>query len=186
MSGQNQFEGVSEYDLILVGAGSASCLIASRLSKLLPSYRFLVLEAGGDLHNDPSVLTPGLSATLQSKPLYDWQYASAPEPALNHRIVKHPRGKLVGGTSATNSHSVVYPSYEWHDRIAEELLPEAGRGDWSSKGMQECYKRWQMELSKRGLKDKENSRDHIKTSYPRYLDFLQSKWIQAFEELGHP
>jgi choline dehydrogenase-like flavoprotein len=62
------------YNYILVGAGSASCLITSRLSQLLPDHQFLVLEAGEHLRDDPKIQTPGLSSTLQSNPLNDWQY----------------------------------------------------------------------------------------------------------------
>ncbi|KAF2647343.1 GMC oxidoreductase [Lophiostoma macrostomum CBS 122681] len=173
------------YDLILVGAGSASCLIASRLSQKLPDHRILVLEAGEHIRNDPKVQTPGLSATLQSDPTYDWQYVTAPEPGLNNRRVKHPRGKLVGGTSAINSHSVVFPNYEWHDRIARELLSDLGRTDWSAQGMKDCYRRWQHEGSESRVNNDVGSLDRVQTSYPRTMDVLRLQWIKAFEELGH-
>jgi choline dehydrogenase-like flavoprotein len=174
-----------DYDFVLVGAGSASCLIASRLSQHLPNHRILVLEAGEHLRNDPKVQTPGLSPKLQSNPAYDWQYSSAPEPGLNHRRVKHPRGKLVGGSSAINSHSVVFPNHEWHDRLAEKLLSDSGRSEWSSKGMRDCYRRWQAESSERRVNDDPGSLDRVQTSYPRTMDFLQSQWKKVFEELGH-
>jgi choline dehydrogenase-like flavoprotein len=173
-----------DYDFILVGAGSASCLIASRLSQQLPDHRILVLEAGEHLRDDPKVQTPGLSWTLQSNPAYDWQYSTAPEPGLNDRRVNHPRGKLVGGSSAINSHSVVFPNYEWHDRLAEELLSDSGRAEWSSQGMIDCYRRWQAEIPGPRVND-EVSLDCVQTSYPRTMDFLQSQWMKVFEELGH-
>ena len=174
------------YDFILVGAGTASCLIASRLSQQLPDHQILVLEAGQHLRDDPKVRTPGLSPTLQSDPAYDWQYLTAPEPGLNARRVKHPRGKLVGGSSAINSHSVVFPNCEWQDRLAEELLPDSGRADWSSVGMRDCYRRWQADNSERRVNDDGRSLDGVQTSCPRTLDVLQSHWTKAFEELGHP
>ncbi|KAF9693716.1 hypothetical protein EKO04_008104 [Ascochyta lentis] len=170
------------YDFILVGAGSASCLIASRLSQQLPDHQIIVLEAGEHLRNDHRVQTPGLSATLQSNPTYDWQYSAGPEPGLNGKRVKHPRGKLVGGTSAINSHSVVFPNHEWHDRLAEELLSEAGRAEWSSQGMKDCYRRWQAGDTAPLVSD---DLDRVQTSFPRSMDVLQSEWIKAFEELGH-
>jgi choline dehydrogenase-like flavoprotein len=176
------------YDFILVGAGSASCLIASRLSQQLPSHRILVLEAGEHLRDDAKVQTPGLSHTLQSDPAYDWQYSTAPEPGLNDRKVKQPRGKLVGGSSAINSHSVVFPNHEWHDRVAEELLSDdVGRAEWSSQAMRDCYGRWQAEssLGSRVNDDDGGSLDRVQVSYPRTMDFLQSQWMKVFEELGH-
>ncbi|KAF2152181.1 GMC oxidoreductase [Myriangium duriaei CBS 260.36] len=174
-----------DYDFILVGAGSASCLIASRLSQQLPNHRILVLEAGKHLCNDLKIQTPALSVSLQSDPTYDWQYSTAKEPGLNGRKVKHPRGKVVGGTSAINSHSVVFPNREWHDRLAEELLAGPGRAVWSSQGMVDCYKRWQLETSGPIGNGHVGSLDSIKTSYPSSMELLQLRWIEAFEELGH-
>lgn len=185
MPGEKSSTGTEDYDFILVGAGTASCLIASRLSQQLPDHRILVLEAGEHLRDDPKVQTPGLSVTLQSNPAYDWQYSTAPEPGLNGRRVKHPRGKLVGGSSAINSHSVVFPNYEWHDRLAEELLSGPGRAEWSSQGMRDCYRRWQAESSGPRVNDDVGSLDRVQTSYPRTMDFLQLQWMKAFEELGH-
>lgn len=170
-----------DYDFIVVGAGSASCLIASRLSQQLPNHRILILEAGEHLQDDPRVQNPGLMTSLHST-VHDWAYSTAPEPGLNGRTIKHPRGKLVGGTSTINSHSVVFPNTEWHDRVAAELLLEAGREDWSAKGMEDCYKRWQFESP--GAK-KTDDLDRVQTSFPSALDVLQSQWIEAFEELGH-
>lgn len=185
MSDQDFSTGAEEYDFILVGAGSASCLITSRLSQQLPNHRILVLEAGEYIRNDPKVQTPGFAMKLQSDPAYDWQYSSAPEPGLNNRRIKHPRGKLVGGTSAINSHSVVFPNHEWQDRLAEDLLSDAGSQDWSAQGMKECYKRWHAGSSGARVNDDVESLDRVQTSFPRNLDILQTRWIEAFEELGH-
>jgi choline dehydrogenase-like flavoprotein len=173
------------YDLLLVGAGSASSLLASRLSHHLPTHRILVLEAGPHAPNDPKIFTPGLAHTLQGDPVYDWSYSSAPEPGLNGRKIAHPRGKLVGGSSAINSHSVVFPNREWHDRIAGELLEtadEVGRREWAAEGVEGKYERWWSG----SVKDEDgDSLDRVRTSRPRALDELQSLWVQSFEELGH-
>jgi choline dehydrogenase-like flavoprotein len=186
MSNKNFSTGAEDYDFILAGAGSAACLIASRLSQQLPDKRILVLEAGEHLRNDPKVQTPGLSVKLQSDPTYDWQYSTAPEPGLNDRRVKHPRGKLVGGSSAINSHSVVFPNYEWHDRIAEELLSDSGRTEWSSQGMRDCYRRWQTGSSETKVNANIECLDRVQTSWPPTMDVLQSRWMESFEKLGHP
>ena len=185
MPGEKISAGAEDYDFILIGAGSASCLITSRLSQQLPDHRILILEAGEHLCDDPKVQTPGLSARLQSNPAYDWQYSTAPEPGLNDRRVKHPRGKLVGGTSAINSHSVVFPNHEWHDRLVEELLSDSGRAEWSSQGMKDCYRRWQAESSSPRANDDVGPLERVRTSYPRTMDVLQLQWMKVFEELGH-
>ena len=168
------------YDLLLVGAGSASSLLASRLSRQLPKHRILVLEAGQNHPSDPKILTPGLAHTLHSDPAYDWScYASAPEPGLNGRKIAHPRGQLVGGTSAINSHSVVFPNREWQNRVAGELLEEGG-SEWESERMEGCYSRWW-----KGDGKDESDLDRVRTSHPAALDELQSLWVQAFEGLGY-
>jgi choline dehydrogenase-like flavoprotein len=181
MPGHKLSNTADDYDFVLVGAGSASCLIASRLSKQLPHHRILVLEAGEHLQDDPRVQNPGLMTSLHATP-HDWAYSSAPEPGLNGRTIAHPRGKLVGGTSTINSHSVVFPNHEWQDRVANELLPEAGRADWSAQGMADCYKRFQVESPGAKVDD---GLDHVQTSFPNAMDVLQSQWHEAFEELGH-
>lgn len=176
MSGTKAAPSTEAYDFIIVGAGSAACLLASRLSQQLPSHKILVLEAGHRLRGDRKILCPGLSASLQGNAAYDWQYASAPEQGLGGRRIKQPRGKLVGGTSAINSHSVVFPNREWQDRVAK-LLGDDGN-EWSAEGMGDAYDRWWSEGS-------EPKGERIQTSYPKSLDVLQTKWLEAFEELGY-
>ncbi|EUC42719.1 GMC oxidoreductase [Bipolaris oryzae ATCC 44560] len=186
MASKTLYTDAEVYDFVLVGAGSASCLIASRLSQQLLDHRILVLEAGEHIRNDPKVQIPGLATRLLSDPAYDWRYSSVPEPGLNNRKIGHPRGKLVGGSSAINSHSVVFPNHEWHDRVAEGLLSDAGRKEWSSGGMSDCYRRWQAEQSSPTVDDDGVSLDRVRTSYPRKWDLLQTRWVEAFEELGCP
>ena len=178
------------YDILLIGAGSSSSLLASRLSHHLPStHRILILEAGQHLPSDPKISTPGLAHTLQGNPAYDWScYSSAPEPGLNGRRIAHPRGKLVGGSSAINSHSVVFPNREWQERIAGGLLEERdgeGAREWGSEGVEGCYGRWWRGDSDEGGDEGGDGLDRVRTSHPRAMDELQSLWVQAFEELGH-
>ena len=170
------------YDIIIVGAGSAACLLASRLSSSLSSQRILVLEAGDHIRHDPNILTPGLSVSLRSNPKYDWQYVSTLEPGMGGRTIKHPRGRLVGGTSAINSHSIVFPNEEWQDRIAG-LLGDEGK-EWSASAMRDCYERWQAE-DPQGGSEVVGTEERVKTSFPKELDMLQRTWVHAFEELGY-
>jgi len=91
-----------EYDVVIVGGGSAGCVLANRLSAD-PSTSVLVLEAGRpDSLWDVYVHMPAaLSFPIGSK-RYDWRYESEPEPFMHDRRVAHARGKLLGGSSSIN------------------------------------------------------------------------------------
>jgi choline dehydrogenase len=91
---------MQEYDYIIVGAGSAGCVLANRITAD-PSLKVLVLEAGGrDLH--PYVHMPLTWRTIWQGPLYNWMYKTEPEPYLDNRRVALPRGKVLGGSSTIN------------------------------------------------------------------------------------
>jgi choline dehydrogenase len=91
---------MQEYDYVIVGAGSAGCVVANRLTAD-PKLRVLVLEAGGrDLH--PYVHMPLTWRTIWQGPLYNWMYKTEPEPYLDNRRVALPRGKVLGGSSTIN------------------------------------------------------------------------------------
>ena len=89
------------YDYVIVGAGSAGCVLANRLSAN-PSKRVLVLEAGGrDWH--PFIHMPAGLAKLVNNRRINWDYYTEPEPALAHRRLWWPRGKVLGGSSSINA-----------------------------------------------------------------------------------
>jgi choline dehydrogenase len=96
------FNMTTNYDFIIVGGGSAGCVLANRLSEN-PSNRVLVLEAGRpDYWWDLFIHMPAaLSYPIGSKH-YDWQYRSEPEPYMNNRRIYHARGKVLGGSSSIN------------------------------------------------------------------------------------
>ena len=87
-------------DYLVVGAGSAGCIVASRLSED-GSASVLLLEAGGE-DDAPAIADPRAFATLIKSP-FDWGYTTEPEPALQGRSIAWPRGKCLGGTSAINA-----------------------------------------------------------------------------------
>ena len=88
------------YDYIIVGAGTAGCLLANRLSAD-PGTRVLLLEAGGK-DNYPWIHIPVGYLYLMGNPRADWCFKTAAEPGLNGRSLAYPRGKVLGGCSSIN------------------------------------------------------------------------------------
>ncbi|MCZ7659573.1 MAG: choline dehydrogenase [Xanthobacteraceae bacterium] len=90
----------NEFDYIIVGAGSAGCVLANRLSAS-GRHRVLLLEAGGkDRH--PWIHIPLGYGKLFTNARVNWLYNSEPEPELNNRQIIQPRGKVLGGSSSIN------------------------------------------------------------------------------------
>lgn len=90
----------AEFDYVIVGAGSAGCLLANRLSGD-PKLRVLLLEAGGK-DNYHWIHIPVGYLYCIGNPRTDWLYTTEPEPGLNGRSLRYPRGRTLGGSSSIN------------------------------------------------------------------------------------
>jgi choline dehydrogenase len=112
------------FDYIVIGAGSAGCVLANRLSAD-PEVSVLLLEAGGPDRN-PLVRLPMLMGKLMHSGLYNWHYHTEPEPHLNNRSIYWPRGKALGGTSTINGMIYVRGNRHDYDRWAQ-----MGLSGWS-------------------------------------------------------
>jgi choline dehydrogenase len=101
-----------DYDVVVVGAGAAGCVLAARLSED-PGRRVLLIEAGPD-YPTRADLPPEIASAVGPTRTHDWGYAS--EPDVRGRSVQLPRAKLVGGCSATNAAFALRGSPADYDR----------------------------------------------------------------------
>jgi choline dehydrogenase len=113
----------SIFDYIIVGAGSAGCVLANRLSED-PSCHVLLLEAGGE-DDTPTIRTPALFSQLQDSP-YDWGDRTLPQPHLQGRRIYIPQGKALGGSSSIN-----YMIYIRGNRADYDHWASLGNTGWS-------------------------------------------------------
>jgi len=91
---------MEEFDYIIVGAGSAGCVLANRLSSI-PTNKILLVEAGGK-DNYPWIHIPvGYYKTMHN-PKTDWCFKTEPDETMNNRSINYPRGKTLGGSSSIN------------------------------------------------------------------------------------
>lgn len=117
----------TDYDYIIVGAGSSGCVLANRLSAD-PAISVCLIEAGGH-DNSPRIQTPAGTITLYKSKKYSWNFFSAPQQHLNGRRLHTPRGKALGGSSSMNSMIYIRGHASDYDRWAQAGCPG---WDWHS------------------------------------------------------
>ena len=128
------------YDYVIVGAGSAGCVLAYRLSQD-PSVRVLVLEAGGH-DRSPIIKVPLTWGLILKHRLFDWGYFTEAEPGMDGRRIELARGRVVGGSSSINGMAYARGMAEDYDGWAAEF----GLPDWSYGRVLPFFKRsetWQ-------------------------------------------
>jgi choline dehydrogenase-like flavoprotein len=167
---------ITEFDYVVVGAGSAGCALAYRLGEDR-DVRVLVLEAGG-WDRSPWIHIPLGWGRILTQRLADWQYFASPEPNVGGRAVECARGKVVGGSSSTNAMAYVRGHPADFDRWAA-----SGLRKWDSAHVRPYFKR--LERWEGGADAWRGGDGPLAVQYCRYQDPLNDAFIAAAHQAGH-
>jgi len=165
------------YDYVIVGAGSAGCVLANRLSAD-SGATVLLLEAGGPDRN-PLFRLPMLMGKMFHSGIYNWHYHTEPEPHLNDRSLYWPRGKALGGSSTINGMLYVRGNRHDYDRWAQ-----LGNSGWSYDDVLPAFRRSEGHLHRDDAWH--NREGELTVTRARSDNPLHDVFARAGAEAGHP
>ncbi|KPQ05130.1 MAG: choline dehydrogenase [Rhodobacteraceae bacterium HLUCCA12] len=167
----------SVYDFVIVGAGSAGCVLANRLSAD-PACRVLLIEAGG-WDRDPFIKIPIGWGRIMQKRLHDWGYETEPDPMLGIPAMECMRGRVIGGSSSINAMAYVRGHAHDFDRWASYGLPSLGY-----ENALRYFRR--QETWEDGASEFRGGAGPLSTIRATYADPLAEAFLEAADATGMP
>jgi choline dehydrogenase len=167
---------LEEFDYVIIGAGSAGCVLADRLSEG-GRNSVLLLEYGG---SDRSIFIqmPTALSIPMNMPRYNWGFQSEPEPHLGGRRMATPRGKVLGGSSSINGMVYVRGNPMDFERWRDE-----GAAGWSYREVLPYFRR--AERRAEGGNEYRGDSGKLQTSYGTLRNPLHAAWLKAGEQAGY-
>ncbi|HVW67791.1 MAG TPA: GMC family oxidoreductase N-terminal domain-containing protein [Steroidobacteraceae bacterium] len=168
---------MDNFDYVIIGAGSAGCVLADRLSA--KGRRVLVLEAGGSDERFWIKTPIGYGRTFADAAV-NWKYQAQPSPGLNGRTMYWPRGRVVGGSSSINA--LVYARGLPADFDGWRALGNVG---WGWDDVRPCFEKTERRVAANGKATTDGSLD-VKDVTPYLHEPSHAAWHNAARELGLP
>ena len=168
---------MEEFDYVIIGAGSAGCVLADRLSED-GQHSVLVLEYGGSDRSIYIQMPTALSIPM-NMPRYNWGFQTEPEPHLGGRRLATPRGKVLGGSSSINGMVYVRGNPLDFERWRDE-----GAAGWSYGEVLPYFKR--AERRGEGGDEYRGDSGKLQTSYGTLRNPLHGAWLEAGRQAGYP
>ncbi len=165
------------YDYVIVGGGTAGCVLAARLTED-PAVRVLMLEAGGSDWN-PVFRIPLMTGTLLRNRYANWLFETEPVPGMEGRRLLWPRGKVIGGSSSINGMVYVRGLASDFDGWAQHGLPA-----WSSARVQPYFLR--SEGHEGGASAAHGGDGPLRVSRPPPFSALADAFVDAGRQAGYP
>ncbi|MTD45935.1 choline dehydrogenase [Conexibacter sp. W3-3-2] len=163
------------YDYVIVGAGSAGCVLAARLSED-PEVRVCLVEAGGEDTDMEIHIPAGFGALFKSR--RDWDYSTEPEAALGGRRMYLPRGKMLGGCSSMNA-----MIYIRGNRVDFDEWAAAGAAGWGYEDVLPYF--LQSEDNERGESMHHGAGGELSVMESRSMHPLATAFVEAAKQAGH-